>query len=79
MIIQAAIFGKYFGFFQVSFLPWALRSNMEFPPDLAGVFVLSDGLGVNGSELVRGIVAEIGPHTPLSGGLAGDGCAVAVL
>ncbi|MGI9510279.1 MAG: FIST signal transduction protein [Geminicoccaceae bacterium] len=43
--------------------------------DLAGVFVLSDGLGVNGSELVRGIVAEIGPHTPLSGGLAGDGVA----
>jgi hypothetical protein len=41
--------------------------------DLAGVFVLSDGLNVNGSELVAGIVGVIGPHVPLTGGLAGDG------
>lgn len=41
--------------------------------DLAGVFVLSDGLNVNGSELVAGIVAAIGPDVPLTGGLAGDG------
>jgi hypothetical protein len=42
-------------------------------PDLAGVFVLSDGLTVNGSALVAGITTEIGKHVPLTGGLAGDG------
>ena len=41
--------------------------------DLAGVFVLSDGLNVNGSELVNGLVAAIGPGIPITGGLAGDG------
>src|ERR1700688_5162672 len=41
--------------------------------DLAGVFVLSDGLNVNGSKLVNGLVAAIGPNIPLTGGLAGDG------
>lgn len=41
--------------------------------DLAGVFVLSDGLNVNGSELVAGISSVIGAHIPLTGGLAGDG------
>jgi hypothetical protein len=41
--------------------------------DLAGVFVLSDGLNVNGSELVAGISKIIGPKIPLTGGLAGDG------
>jgi hypothetical protein len=40
---------------------------------LAGVFVLSDGLNVNGSELVAGIVQAIGADIPLTGGLAGDG------
>jgi hypothetical protein len=41
--------------------------------DLAAIFVLSDGLNVNGSELVNGLVAVIGPNIPLTGGLAGDG------
>jgi hypothetical protein len=40
--------------------------------DLAGVFVLSDGLAVNGSELVAGIGKHVG-DVPISGGLAGDG------
>jgi len=40
---------------------------------LAGVFVLSDGLHVNGSALVAGISDEIGHDVPVSGGLAGDG------
>ena len=40
--------------------------------DLAGVFVLSDGLNVNGSELVAGITAQVG-GVPITGGLAGDG------
>jgi hypothetical protein len=41
--------------------------------DLAGVFVLSDGLNVNGSELVAGITKVIGSKVSLTGGLAGDG------
>jgi hypothetical protein len=41
--------------------------------DLAGVFVLSDGLNVNGSELVGGLTAAIGSGIPVTGGLAGDG------
>ena len=41
--------------------------------DLAGIFVLSDGLNVNGSELVAGITGIVGKSVPLTGGLAGDG------
>lgn len=39
--------------------------------DLKGVFVLSDGLNVNGSELVQGL-QEVLPNVPITGGLAGD-------
>jgi hypothetical protein len=42
-------------------------------PDLRGVFVLSDGLHVNGSELVRGLGAVLPPEVVVTGGLAGDG------
>ena len=41
--------------------------------DLVGVFVLSDGLNVNGSELIRGLVSVLGSAVRVSGGLAGDG------
>jgi hypothetical protein len=41
--------------------------------DLAGVYVLSDGLHVNGSELVRGLNETLGANTIVTGGLAGDG------
>ncbi|MEJ0012619.1 MAG: FIST N-terminal domain-containing protein [Bauldia sp.] len=41
--------------------------------DLAGIFVLSDGLNVNGSALVDGIASIVGHGIPLTGGLAGDG------
>lgn len=37
------------------------------------IFVLSDGLMVNGSELVRGIMENAPQGTVLTGGLAGDG------
>lgn len=40
--------------------------------DLKGVFVLSDGLSVNGSELVRGFEALSRRKIPVTGGLAGD-------
>ena len=42
-------------------------------PDLVGVFVLSDGLNVNGSELVAGISSVVGKGVSITGGLAGDG------
>ncbi len=42
-------------------------------PALRGVFVLSDGLQVNGSELVRGINAVLPQSVVVTGGLAGDG------
>lgn len=42
-------------------------------PALRGVLVLSDGLGVNGSELIRGLNAVLPAHVVVSGGLAGDG------
>jgi len=41
-------------------------------PDLKGVFLLSDGLNINGSELVEG-VQEVLSNIPITGGLAGDG------
>lgn len=42
-------------------------------PDLRGVLVLSDGLHVNGSELVRGLNAVLSGDVVVTGGLAGDG------
>lgn len=41
--------------------------------DLRGIFLLSDGLCVNGSSLVNGIRANIAESIPIMGGLAGDG------
>jgi len=41
--------------------------------DLVGIFVLSDGLNVNGSELVRGLHSALGNAVHVSGGMAGDG------
>jgi len=43
--------------------------------DLVHVFVLSDGLHVNGSELVKGLSEKLSSHVTLSGGLSGDGTA----
>lgn len=42
-------------------------------PDLRHIFVLSDGLLVNGSDLTHGIVSSVGKEVTVSGGLAGDG------
>jgi hypothetical protein len=49
----------------------AARATMDEP--LAGIFVLSDGLLVNGSQLVRGMMDAVGRDLPIMGGLAGDG------
>jgi len=39
---------------------------------LIHAFVLSDGLSVNGSQLIQGISEGLPPETSLTGGLAGD-------
>ncbi len=44
-------------------------------PELRGILLLSDGLNVNGSELVRGVSSVVGPEVIVTGGLAGDGSA----
>lgn len=44
-----------------------------FRPDLRAVIVFSDGLHVNGSELVRGLNQVLPPSVVVTGGLAGDG------
>jgi hypothetical protein len=41
--------------------------------DLRAVFVVSEGLGVNGSELARGISSAVADDVVVTGGLAGDG------
>ncbi|CAN1524355.1 COG3287 Uncharacterized conserved protein [Rhabdaerophilaceae bacterium] len=42
-------------------------------PDLRGVFLISDGLHVNGSQLVAGMRSVFKDDIVISGGLAGDG------
>ncbi len=41
--------------------------------NLSGIFVLSEGLKINGSELVKGLNAIDKKDTVITGGLAGDG------
>lgn len=43
------------------------------PAGLVHVLVLSDGLGVNGSELVAGLTSQLPPDVAVTGGLSGDG------
>jgi hypothetical protein len=42
-------------------------------PDLRAVFLLSDGLNVNGTNLVRGLREPLSAEVVITGGLAGDG------
>ncbi|MFM2275200.1 MAG: hypothetical protein RL211_1072 [Pseudomonadota bacterium] len=42
-------------------------------PDLAAVFLLSDGLSVNGSRLIESLSGALKPGVVVTGGLAGDG------
>ncbi|MBX9786101.1 MAG: FIST C-terminal domain-containing protein [Alphaproteobacteria bacterium] len=42
-------------------------------PDLRSILVLSDGLNVNGTELVKGLNKINKPNVVITGGLAGDG------
>jgi hypothetical protein len=49
-----------------------LAQSLE-PDGLAHVMVLSDGLAVNGSDLVRGLTRNLPDSVTVTGGLAGDG------
>ncbi len=40
---------------------------------LKGILVFSDGLGVNGSELAKGLSTSVSENVSITGGLAGDG------
>jgi hypothetical protein len=51
----------------------ALAAQLMTMKGLRHVLVLSDGLHVNGSELVRGLAGGLPPGVPVTGGLAGDG------
>ncbi len=42
-------------------------------PDLKGLIVFGNGVGINGSDLVRGLNEELSPSVAVTGGLAGDG------
>lgn len=42
-------------------------------PDLKAVYILSDGVKINGSQLVSGLSECLGSGISLTGGLAGDG------
>jgi len=41
--------------------------------DLRALFVLSEGLRINGSQLVKGLCEGVAPEVVITGGLAGDG------
>mgnify|MGYP003630464677 FL=1 len=47
-------------------------SSKLMGPDLRHIFVLSDGLIVNGAELVKGLHADLDKSVSITGGLAGD-------
>ena len=51
-----------------------IATNFRAQKDLKGIFVLAEGLVINGSDLVTGINDTINdPNVVITGGLAGDG------
>ncbi len=54
-------------------LPGELAGPSGTPDPLRHVFVLSDGLQVNGSDLALGITRHLPRNVTVTGGLAGDG------
>jgi len=62
------------GEFLARALPHSIKAEKGGPEDkLVHVLVLSDGLSVNGSELVRGLMRGLPVGVAVTGGLAGDG------
>lgn len=50
-----------------------LARDLSEDRGLRGLFILSDGLDINGSELTRGINSAVPAGVPVTGGLAADG------
>jgi len=61
------------GLREESFLVGERLARALNPKDLSHVLVLSDGLHVNGSELVRGLITHLPDGVRVTGGLSGDG------
>lgn len=61
--------------FENSFEAGKHLSGLISHENLTHVIVFSDGLEVNGSELVRGLTLTLPRHVTVTGGLAGDGAA----
>ncbi|HLP86187.1 MAG TPA: FIST N-terminal domain-containing protein [Phycisphaerales bacterium] len=58
-----------------SFNAGAALAHQLARPRLRAVFVLSDGLAVNGTDLAKGLSANLPKDVVITGGLAGDGTA----
>jgi hypothetical protein len=56
-----------------SFLAGERLAALVNPTNLSHLFVLSKGLNVNGSELVKGLEKNLPDNVTITGGLAGDG------
>jgi hypothetical protein len=56
-----------------SFLAGERLGALVQPADLSHLFVLSKGLNVNGSDLVKGLEKNLPENVVITGGLAGDG------
>lgn len=56
-----------------SFAAGEMLARQLFQDDLCSLFVLSDGLRINGAELARGIGSVLPPDIIITGGLAADG------
>jgi hypothetical protein len=56
-----------------SFEAGELLAKSLSPDGLVHVLVLSDGIGVNGSDLVRGLTSRLPSQVTATGGLSGDG------
>src|SRR5207302_9374046 len=56
-----------------SFLAGEKLAKLLDGPELKAVLLFSDGLNVNGSELVRGLNSVLSSDVVVTGGLAGDG------
>lgn len=57
---------------EASFPAGAALGEALKAPDLAGLFVLSEGRDVNGTALIDGIRSVLGPDVVIGGGLAGN-------
>lgn len=51
----------------------SIAEKLKKKSGLRHIFLLSDGLNVNGSELVKGVIENVPSDVTVTGGLAGDG------